>query len=97
MTKTDLDIIFHRAYEPVEDYNSKLVACEGIAFWEKRREVTLEEAAALVRWQALQFDGEWDGEALRDTRYLLRTKATLIRGGPGWILVWDPGYGSEGE
>ena len=92
MTKEELDIVFHRANEPVEDFAMQAGACDGIAFWKEKKEVTVEQAAALIRWQALLFSGEWDAEALRETRYLLRTKAELIRGGKGWVLVWDPGY-----
>lgn len=95
MTKEELDIVFHRANEPVENLAMNAGACDGIAFWKEKQELTVEQAAAFVRWQALLFNGTWDKEALREARWCLRTKAELIRGGPGWILVWDPGKLSE--
>jgi len=90
MTKEELDLVFHRAHQPVEDFNEKAGACDGIAFWEEKKEVTVEQAAAFIRWQALLFSGEWDTEALREARGYLRRKAELIKGGTGWTLVWDP-------
>jgi len=92
MTKEELDIVFHRACKPVEDLAVNAGACWGIAFWEEKKELTLEQAAAFVRWQALRFDGTWDTDELREARWCLRKKADLIKGGPGWILVWDPGF-----
>jgi hypothetical protein len=89
MTKEELDIVFHRANQPVENDNEKAGACDGIAFWKESKDVTLEQAAAFLRWQALQFNGEWNIEMLRDARACLRRRATLVRGGPGWVVVWD--------
>lgn len=90
MTKDELDIVFHRAHQPVEDFANQAGACWQIAFWEEKKEVTTEQAAAFIRWQALQLNGEWNAEALREARDLLRRKAELARGGPGWVLVWVP-------
>jgi len=90
MIKAELDIVFHRASQPVENVSEKAGACWEISFWERKREITTEQAAAFLRWQALQINGEWDAEALREALDLLRRKADLIKGGPGWALVWDP-------
>jgi hypothetical protein len=90
MNKNELDICFHRAHSQVENSTEKAGACDGIAFWEKKKEVTVEQAAAFMRWQALQLNGEWDAEALREARGYLRNKAELMKGGPGWELVWVP-------
>jgi hypothetical protein len=88
MTKEELDLCFHRAHQEVEDF-----AVKAAIPWEdgKKVEVTTEQAAAFLRWQALQLNGEWDAEALKDARWCLCTKTELIKGGPGWVLVWDGG------
>ena len=93
MTKEELDICFHRAHQPVENSNEKAGACDGIMYWKEKQEVTVEEAAAFLRWQGLCLNGEWDRELLREARWCLRHKADLIKGGPGWVLVWNPGEG----
>ncbi len=90
MTKEELDIVFHRAHQPVENYQEKAFALFGVAKWTEKKEVTLEQAAAFMRWQALQINGEWNTEELREVRWCLRHKTDLIKGGPGWTLVWDP-------
>lgn len=92
MTKEELDICFHRAHQPVEDdFIKAAIPFEEAKREGKRIEVTTEQAAAFLRWQALQLNGEWDMEALRDAREALRRKTDLIKGGPGWVLVWNPG------
>lgn len=40
--------------------------------------VTLAQVAAFVRWQALQFDGEFDAEALAECAAIARKKFFLI-------------------
>lgn len=40
--------------------------------------VTLEQVAALIRWQALQFDGKFDGEELASLAAIARRKFFLI-------------------
>lgn len=41
---------------------------------------TIEAVAALMRWQALCFNGSWDMEALEDVRFIGRKKFIIIDG-----------------
>jgi hypothetical protein len=40
--------------------------------------VTLDSVAALISWQALQFNGEWDAEALNEIAIAGRKKFIII-------------------
>ena len=40
--------------------------------------VTLDRVAALINWQALQFNGEWDAEALNEIGIAGRKKFIII-------------------
>jgi hypothetical protein len=42
--------------------------------------VTLRQVAALMRWQALQFNGEWNAEALNDVVKVGRTRFLILSG-----------------
>lgn len=39
---------------------------------------TKAELALLIRWQALQFNGQWDSSELTDIKNSLRRKLTLV-------------------
>jgi len=82
MTKRELDICFYRAYRPIEDYANKA----AIPFVQGEKvEVTIEEGAAFLRWQAYRFDGSWDLDELREARIILRNKTTLMS--PVWTVA----------
>ncbi len=40
--------------------------------------VTLFQVARLIRWQALQINGEWDNEALNDVRNFGRCRFVIV-------------------
>lgn len=42
--------------------------------------VTLRQVAALMRWQALQFNGQWNAEALDEVVKLGRTRFMILDG-----------------
>ena len=42
--------------------------------------VTLRQVAALMRWQALQFNGEWNAEALDEVIKVGRTRFLILGG-----------------
>lgn len=82
MTKADLTLV----YESADDKNFKVpgcpdynTECDGIAYWTKKRPVTLVGAVALVRWQAqLILGGGWDSDLLQETLIFLQDKAILL-------------------
>lgn len=81
MTKDDLTLV----YESAEDENFKIPAypemnteCHGIAYWTKKRPVTLVGAVALVRWQARNLLGGWNSDMLQETLIFLQENALLI-------------------
>ena len=77
MNKAELARVYERAKRgPVE--GNAIEELEGLAYWKERRPVTLEGAAAMLRWQALCLDGSWDYEALSECLGALGKKALLI-------------------
>lgn len=50
---------------------------------------TLDAVAALLRWQGLMFNGQWDMEAVNDIEYISRKKFNLVDGGSFTVIVGD--------
>lgn len=81
MTKKELTLVF----ESADDKNFKTPAypdcnteCSGIAYWTKKRPVTLVGAVSLVRWQAGRLLGGWDSDMLQETLIYLQENAILL-------------------
>jgi hypothetical protein len=75
---------FRKAVKIASDLNrsfldtdiSILTGCGLVGF--KPVYTTLQVVAAHLRWQAMQFNGEWDAEALNYELQVLRRKVTII-------------------
>jgi|GEM_PF-3555206 len=81
MTKNEVSKAFRVAKTRTYS-DDDLAAFSGCAYWKKKHHVTLAQAAAYLRYQALQFDGEWDAEALKECFWVLSNKAILVDGPP---------------
>ena len=81
MKNSELTLVFESADNEdfkVPAYPNFNSECDGIAYWEEKRPVTLVGAVALIRWQAMLMLGGWDSEMLQETLILLQKKATLL-------------------
>lgn len=86
MNKTELNKVMQKANELKGsdiDLGAAAEPCAGIALKNfndgmGKKPVSLLAAAALVRYQAMQFNGEWNQEELSDTLWLLGKRTTLI-------------------
>jgi hypothetical protein len=47
---------------------------------------TIDAVAALIRWQALQFNGQWDATELDNMAWIAKRKFTLIDGGAYTVI-----------
>lgn len=81
MTKNE----FNEAFKIAKDFNidlsnvddSMLYGC-GLPHYRFPVYVTKEAVAKLIRWQALQFNGEWNAEALDEVAQIGRTKFLVL-------------------
>lgn len=81
MTKNE----FNEAFKIAKDFNidltnvdnSNLYGC-GLPHFRYPVYTTLEAVAALIRWQAMRFDGQWDAEALDEVAQIGRKKFLVL-------------------
>ena len=78
MTKAEITKCYKKAKEGYKEEYLNNCECDGIALWDKKKYVTLSGAAALIRWQCIYLNGEWDSEMLSECFELLSKKAILI-------------------
>lgn len=80
MTKAEFNCAFELARDRSVDFSdaddSHLHGCALPGF--ERVTTTIGPVAKLIRWQCLQFNGQWDQEALNEMRAIARYKFELV-------------------
>ena len=77
MTKQEIAKVYQAAQQ-ITTTNEDLCAWDDVCDWTEKHYVTIKQGAALLRYQALQLNGEWNSEALRECFWILSKKTILV-------------------
>ena len=77
MTKQDRQAILDMATKPIANLGDLAAECGDTLRQDRNAIVTADMAAALLSWQARQFDGAWDNAELAETFQFMK-RATVL-------------------
>ena len=77
MTKQDRQAILDIATKPIANPTNLAAECGDALRQDRNAIVTADMAAALLSWQAMQFDGQWDNSELAATFDFMK-RATVL-------------------
>jgi hypothetical protein len=80
VNKADISRVVARANRPVENSAERAAVVGDIVGRNARAIVFDDGAAAFIRWQALQFNGQWDEDLLASALDFLRHAVIIYTG-----------------
>ncbi len=80
MNKQERQIVWQRAQMPCSDTANQLlwIPSEGLSYTKTAVSVTVEQAAAFLRYQALFMNGEWDTNEVNNMFDLMRYAVQIL-------------------